>query len=326
MCLLGSVCWIGGHALYGWARTPLRNKASAISVEIPLGADLKTVTESLFKNRIIEHPDLFYHWVRWVMDAGDDLKWGQLEFRGDMTPLEVLRVLRKGTPVIHWLNIPPGLRLEQVAAVLEDSDLAIRGDLLQIATDEQFVKSLGIKSSSLEGYLAPGNYGLARHLNAETVLKLMVARRYANWSIERRKRAQALRTNLHKVLTLASIIEAETTIDGEREKIAAVFYNRIIHDWKLCSDATAAYAEKIAKGRFDGLVDDDDRTRENPYNTWVNRGLPPGPICSPSQASINAALWPPSTSAMYFVPMVGRDKGHRFCPDLLCALGRSAKK
>ncbi len=322
LCLLGALCWIGGSALKTWEYTPSEGKGAVVAVEIPQGATLRKAIDLLADSQIIKQPTLFYHWARWVMGAGGAIKWGQLAFKDDMAPRDVLRVLRTASPVIHRLNIPPGLRLEQIEALIQDANLAIRGNFLQKSKDEKFLKTLGIEASSMEGYLAPGSYGLARHLDVEILLKIMVMRRYANWDTKLRQRARALRTDMHQVLTMASIIEAETTTDDEREKIASVLYNRMINNWKLCSDATIAYAKMTSEGPFDGVVDKDDRMTDSPYNTCIHRGLPPGPICAPSEQSIHAALWPKRTAFMYFVPIPGQKKGHRFCPDLLCALGR----
>lgn len=317
LCLTGISCWLGGRALQSWQDTPLSGDRTLVAVEIPRGASLDTLTPLLVQKNVIQDPRLFYFWARWIKRC--EPKWGELAFRHDMTPIQVLRVLTEARPVIHHLKIPPGLTLEQVAALIRESDLEIRGDFLKQATDESFTRSLGIKARSVEGYLEPGDYGFAKYLDAQTVIRSMVARRYSKWDKKLRNRARALRWDLHKVLTLASIIEAETSKPDEREKIASVLYNRLIHEWKLCSDATAAYAARRAQLSTSKGID---RTMDDPYNTWIHRGLPPSPICSASDESVHAALWPVHTSAMYFVALPDGQEGHKFCPDLLCALGR----
>jgi UPF0755 protein len=118
------------------------------------------------------------------------------------------------------------------------------------------------------------------------------------------------------VVTLASIVEKETGDPRDRPLIAAVFLNRLKQGWKLQTDPTVIYAEILATGHYDGKIHQTDLERDHPYNTYRRPGLPPGPICNPGAAALQATLWPEPTESMFF--FYKNDGTHQFCKDLAC--------
>ena len=316
LVLAGGAAGYLGHRVQAWEQAPMPGTGKQVAVEVGADESLAQVAEHLAERGVVDDAQAFVRWVTHVEGASADLRPGELAFRDDMTPIQVLAVLRAGTRVEHELVLIPGLRLDQVADRLAQAGLADVEAFMARARDPAFARSLGIPGPSLEGYLAPGKYQFARHTPVDTLLKTLVAARYRAYSPEWRLRSRRFQMSDHEVLTLASIVEAETRVDDQRERVAAVLTNRLKFDWKLDSDATAAYAAWLATGTYPAKLSPADLARDQPFNTHIHRGLPPGPICSPGADSIKAALWPARNDDMYFLP--AEDGGYTFCEDLVC--------
>ena len=177
---------------------------------------------------------------------------------------------------------------------------------MRVANDPAILKSLGVEGPSLEGYLFPDTYQFVRGMSVEEMLGRMVQRTRNRLNAERLAKAKTLGLDAHKLLTLASIIEREAVDPDERRLISAVFWNRLNLDMPLQADPTVQYAvakERRTLTRADLLTD-------HPYNTYVRRGLPPGPIASPGLPAIEAALDPAPVKYLYFVAR--DDRRHTF--------------
>jgi UPF0755 protein len=218
----------------------------------------------------------------------------------------VVELLESGRVRQHTVLHPEGATLTELARVLESSRLAPADEVLRVANDPAIVKSLGIEGPSLEGYLFPDTYQFVRGMSVEEMLTRMVQRTRSRLTPERLARAKTLGLDAHKLLTLASIIEREAIDPDERPLISAVFWNRLNLDMPLQADPTVQYAvakERRTLTRADLLTD-------HPYNTYVRRGLPPGPIASPGLPAIEAALDPAPVKYLYFVAR--DDRRHTF--------------
>ncbi len=181
--------------------------------------------------------------------------------------------------------------------------------VLALVADVAFIRQFGIDASHLEGYLFPETYTLVRHeANEETVIRMMVDRFRQVW--KELEIPANIQLNQHQVLTLASVVEKETGVAGERPLIARVFYNRLTKKMRLQSDPTVIYGIRD----FNGNLTRADLKRETPYNTYVIPALPPGPICSPGRASLEAVLRPVASDALYFVAK--NDGTHVFSSNL----------
>ena len=170
-------------------------------------------------------------------------------------------------------------------------------DFLEVSIHPQILKKLGIAAKSLEGYLFPETYFFSEEASPESIIETMVFQFRKNFSPEFKNRMQGIGFNEIEVITLASIIEGEAIFDIERSKVSSVYHNRLRRGMKLQADPTIQY---IIEGPPRRLLNKDLKI-ESPYNTYLNYGLPPGPINNPGLQSIKAALFPNGNKFYYFV-------------------------
>ena len=234
------------------------------------------------------------------------LKAGEYEVPRDASTIDVVGLLESGRVRQHTVLHPEGATLSELARVLESARLAPAEEVLRAAHDPAVLKTLGVEGPSLEGYLFPDTYQFVRGMSVEEMLGRMVQRTRSRLTAERLARAKALELDAHGLLTLASIIEREAVDPDERRLISAVFWNRLHLDMPLQADPTVQYA--VAKERR--TLTRSDLVTDNPYNTYVRRGLPPGPIASPGLPAIDAALDPAPVKYLYFVAR--DDRRHSF--------------
>ncbi|OGQ59305.1 MAG: hypothetical protein A3J24_00405 [Deltaproteobacteria bacterium RIFCSPLOWO2_02_FULL_53_8] len=225
------------------------------------------------------------------------IKAGEYEFNGSMNLIEILDVLVSGKVRQHPVVIPEGYNIFEVAAKLKEAGLVDDGEFIKRATDTVFVSSFGLEGATFEGYLFPDTYMLEKGMSADEIIGKMAQRFKAVYFPKLDEIARASGVSMLRCITLASIIEKETGNAGERGLISSVFHNRLKARIRLQSDPTVIYA--IAG--FDGNLRRRDLLRKNPYNTYVNYGLPPGPIANPGRESMMAALRPVDGGYLYFV-------------------------
>jgi UPF0755 protein len=223
---------------------------------------------------------------------------GAYELSPASAPIALLGKLVAGEVRLTRVTIPEGF---VAAAVLErlSQSLGIPvADFEAAAADSAWRRGVRLPPGSLEGYLFPETYFFDPAVGPERILAELIGAAWAFFDQERRARAAALGFSPHEVLTLASIIEAETALPEERARISAVYHNRLRRGQLLQADPTVAYG----LGRPGRLLLLEDLQAPSPYNTYLHAGLPPGPICSPGRACIDAALWPlESCRDLYFV-------------------------
>ncbi len=223
-----------------------------------------------------------------------------------MTPAEILQQIISGRVRTYKAVLPEGIRASEMARRLEQAGLTDADAFMALVEDPGFTRSLGIDADSLEGYLYPETYKLPRDLAPEAVAELLVSQFEQAWrQIE--PRARALTLSRHEIVTLASIVEKETSVAEERPLIAAVFLNRMKRGMRLETDPTVIYGIED----FDGnLRRRDLEDPSNPYNTYRFAGLPPGPIASPGADALRAVVEPAETDYLYFVSR--NDGTHHF--------------
>jgi UPF0755 protein len=249
-------------------------------------------------------------WLCSVRRAGPRLQAGEYAFVPLSTPLQVLERLIRGDVVQHRVTFPEGSTLRTVARLLAEAGLAAEGEILQQATDPSTLRLLGVDAASLEGLLFPDTYSFQKTQDATALLETMLKRFRRQFPASRQERARELGLSVNQIVTLASLVEKEARVDSERPIIAAVFLNRLRHRMPLQSDPTAVY--DLAD--FSGPVTHAHLQRPSPYNTYLNEGLPPGPICNPGAKSLRAALYPADVSFLYFVS--NNDGTHQFSQTL----------
>jgi len=225
------------------------------------------------------------------------LKAGKYHFEGPTTAFSALKRLKAGGALTEQVTIPEGLTVRQIAGVLQKAIEIDSARFVTLAQNPGFFGKLGVHAPSLEGYLFPDTYRFYWQTPEEKILETMVKRFHQVFADSLKQRATQLRMSVHQVLTLASIIEKEAQVPLERPLISGVFHRRLKLGMPLQADPTVIYA---LGGRKRRLSKADTRVN-SPYNTYLHRGLPPGPICNPGRDSILAALYPVKVDYLYFV-------------------------
>ncbi|HDH02541.1 MAG TPA: endolytic transglycosylase MltG [Nitrospirae bacterium] len=234
------------------------------------------------------------------------IKTGLYEFSGPVSPLQVINTLISGRGVEFKVTIPEGYNIWQIARTLDASGIITEEDFFRFAYNREFLDSMSIDAPSIEGYIFPDTYSFPKGMPPEDVLKTLVSGMRRHFTPDMKGRAEELGLSEREVLTLASIIEKEARVDDERPLISAVFHNRLKRGMPLQADPTSIYGFKDSSG----VITNKDLKRESPYNTYVIRGLPSGPIASPGLKSIMAALYPADVPYLFFVS--DNNGGHRF--------------
>ena len=279
--------------------------AGGVVVEIPAHRGVLGVAAALRDAGVIRSRAAFIT-LTLVRGSARKLQAGEYEVERGATMLEVLRLLESGRVKRHTVLHPEGASVAELARALEAARLASAADVLRLAREPAFLRSLSVEAPSLEGYLFPDTYQFVRGLTPEEMLTRMVQRLRAKLGPDLVARATARGLSVHQLLTLASIIEREAVARDEMRLVSAVFWNRLKLDMPLQADPTVQYAvgrERRALSRADLLTD-------HPYNTYRRVGLPPGPIASPGLPAIEAALDPAPVKYLYFVAM--NDRRHYF--------------
>lgn len=277
---------------------------------IPKGSSLAEITALFGNEKALPHPTAFRALVL-VTGTHRRLHYGEYTFPTPPSAYGAWRKLVTGDVVKYPVVVRPGANLYDVAAILGAYSLADPDEFLKAATSRAVLERLEIPGESAEGYLVPDTYNLVKALAPEEILEIMVRpfRRRFTPAMEREATEEGL--SVHEVITIASIIEKETRVSSEKPLISSVIRRRLSLGMPLQMDPTVIYAAK----RFDGKVTRKDLRAPDPYNTYVNRGLPPGPIANPGPDSIAAALEPAKTDYLYFVS--NNDGTHTFSKTLV---------
>jgi UPF0755 protein len=252
----------------------------------------------------------------WLQGAGGDLKAGEYSIKSGVSPWQLVEIITQGRSNLYRVALPEGFNLEQIIERLaQPISKADGGSLVLLnepearlcAADRRFMDSLGLEADSLEGYLFPDTYFFSGEAHApEAVLARLYARFQEVWQ-ELPPYQGELPFTRHQLVTLASIIEKETSLDQERPLVSAVYHNRLRLGMPLQADPTVTYGTN-----HQGPITQSLLQRDHPYNTSTRSGLPPGPICSPGRASLAAALNPAASTYLYFVASAKGDGSHNF--------------
>jgi UPF0755 protein len=285
-------------------------------VEVPPGASARAVVRLLARAGVVSDDRTAWLYVRWIRRDPRPFKAGQYAFAGALRPDEALDRVCRGEVKLYRFTVPEGLRIEEIAEIVERSGLARAADFAKLARDPAVAGALDVPFGSLEGYLFPDTYAFAWGVTPQRILEAMVHRfREVLAAAEARRRPTVLLSE-REVVTLASIVEKETGQPAERPRIACVFHNRLRKGMRLQTDPTVMYATFLRTGRWSKNITKSDLLAPHPYNTYSTAGLPPGPIASPGAAAVEAVLSPGECSDLYFVSK--NDGTHTFCPDLKC--------
>lgn len=236
------------------------------------------------------------------------LKAGEYKFEGSENAFKVRDRLTHGDIYVRQVTVPEGYNVFDIAQAVEQAGLTDAADFLNAARNDLFlVKDIDPQATSLEGYLFPDTYAFTRTMSSHDMATAMVRR------FRQETKELNLTDNVHRVITMASIVEKETAVGEERPEVASVYYNRLKLNMALAADPSVIYAA-LLNNRYRGTIYQSDLQFESPYNTYKSRGLPPGPIANPGRAAIEASLHPADTEFLYFV--ADAQGHHRFARTL----------
>jgi len=289
-----------------WATRPI-DLPESIVIDVAVGAGARQIALQLDSVGILRSRLAFVAMAR-LRGLDRRLKPGRYKFSESASINSILNDLAAGRSEIVTVTIPEGWTLAQIAEHLSVKMGFESKVFLTLADDPDLLHRLNIPTTSLEGYVLPETYSFAWGVEPTTVLATMIDHMSAIFADSVLVQMNALGMTRHDILTLASMVEAETASHPERARIAAVFHNRLRRGMLLQCDPTVIYAMGgLAPGQ---TLLTRDLEIDSPYNTYRHTGLPPGPIGNPGKASVLAALYPDSTDELYFVADGGG--GHVF--------------
>ena len=269
-------------------------------IRVPSGASFSQVTDTLVAYGVVSNPFWFKLQAR-LKGVDRSIHAGVYEIGRGLAAGEVLDILAAGKSAVLRFTVPEGLTIADVAALGEER-LRIPADSIRAAArDSAFAASLGVDAPSLEGFLHPNTYELPLDVDARDLLTVMVKEFTDRWKPEWDQRLDSLGMTRRQLLALASIVEGEARVDEERETIAGVYHNRLRIGMALQADPTVQYAIMLRTGERKPRLFQKDYQTPSAYNTYLNPGLPPGPVNSPSLRSIEAALYPADVPWFFFV-------------------------
>ena len=274
-------------------------------VIIPRGASFGQATDSLAKGKLVGWPKTFRLYAR-VTGGDRNIKPGTYLLKPGTPWTDIISALHGGHGLVNTVTIPEGYTISQITPLLAQK-LRVPVDSVKVAMRDSALRArLDIPNPTLEGYVFPDTYAFPLGTTARQAVREMVYAFERRWNPEWDSSLTELKINRNDLVTMASIVEKEARVAEERPVIAAVYYNRLRRGMLLQADPTIQFA----LGRHVGRVLYKDLEIKSPYNTYINKGLPPGPIASPGVASLAAAAHPASVPYLYFVAT--RDGHHEF--------------
>lgn len=283
LCAAGAAAWL--------VFTPF-GPQSEIFVEVTPGSSTVRIGRELEQAGLVRNQfafDLVRFWKRGTLKAG------AYRFDHPAPVTEVYDRIRRGDVYTIAITVPEGASIFDIADRLQQAGFGARQAFLDMAVQERsLIADLDPAAKSLEGYLFPDTYRFAPHTALPEIAAAMVKR-------FRAAAAQlGLTVNVHRTVTLASLIERETAVDRERPMVASVFENRLDKNMPLMTDPSVVYGLEL-QNQWRGTLYQTDLKRDTPYNTYLHPGLPPGPIANPGIKSLRAAMAPAQTNFLYFV-------------------------
>ena len=294
LAVLLALMGAGGLAWYG--NRPLQFEPLPKTLNVVPGTNLRSLSAMLEREGVVGNAQVFWLLGRILGKAGT-LKVGVYTLDRPLTPLELYAMIQRGEVSQAMVQFIEGWNWREVRAALAAQPM-LKNESASMS-DTEILQAIGAGEDHIEGLLFPDTYFYAPHTSDLSVLRRAYRRQHEKLMAAWETRAPGLpyRTP-YEALIMASIVEKETGVAFERPRIAGVFLNRLRLGMRLQTDPTVIYG---LGNRYDGNLHKIDLQRDTPYNTYTRAGLPPTPIAMPSEASIQAALNPSKTDALYFV-------------------------
>lgn len=311
-----AIALIGSISSYFYISNALKpvdpDNKKAVKIELPIGSNIDTISQTLEDKGVIRNAKIFKYYTKFKNASG--FQAGTYQIPPSMSIDDIIKSLKTGKVYRKadlQITIPEGLTLDQMGNIIAKNTDYTSKEFMKLVTNEKFIKEMKAKYPEtvtkdingkdirykLEGYLYPSTYDFfTKKPTLEEIVEKMIAQTDA---IVRSYEPQLKELGMtpHEFLTFASLLEREATAQTDRETIASVFNNRIEQGMPLQTDPTVLYALGEHKDR----VLYKDLEVKNPYNTYLNKGLPPGPIANAGRASLDATVDPAKTKYLYFV-------------------------
>lgn len=284
--------------------TPAAVGDEPVVFEVKPGESFKTVARHLEEQGLISSAWKLELYVR-ITRSGPKVRVGEYALRRNFRPREIVAVLTSGKSIEYSITVPEGANRFEIGEILEKTRIVSRDEFLRLTADQTFIEDvLGKDVDSLEGYLFPETYHVTKYTGAKGFIYMLVARFRANYSkIQELPGWSRGALSERQLVTMASIIEKETMAPEERSVIASVFYNRLRIKMPLQTDPTIIYGIFLEKGSWGGSLPREELRRPGPYNSYLNLGLPPGPIGNPGAEALKAAGMPAKTDFLFFMSL-----------------------
>lgn len=297
--------------VYGlvYALAPHSGENTSKTVTLKRGLTFRQIAQTLEREEIIHGVNRFILLGRFV-NAEPKIKAGEYDFEFPTSHWTVLKKITEGRVKTYTVTIPEGYTLFQIGDLLERHGIVSKEAFLRQASSPATLSNYQIEGPNLEGYLFPDTYTWSKDMDPEAVIRFFIDRFRQAYTPEMTNRASEMGLSQREAITIASIVEKETPDARERPLVSAVIHNRLKKGIPLQSDPTVIYGIPD----FNGNLTREDLRRYTAYNTYVIRGLPPGPISNPGISSIKAALSPAPVDYLYFVSK--NDGTHHFSSTL----------
>jgi len=305
-----------GAWTYSNLHKPITHSKNGQYIEIPKGTSPTAIINKLAAEGVIRHEWPLKLYLK-LTGKGATLKAGEYDFPSPISPIAVIAKLQQGQRRLNRITIIEGwTRWDIARAMAQVPEFKLENDAqaLELMNNVSLIRDLDPEAKNLEGYLFPDTYEFSPEMTPADLIVTMVNRFRGVWKPDWTDRARSLGFTPRQIVTTASIIETEAKLADERPIVASVIYNRLKKDIPLAVDSSVIYASKLeGKWRYDGKVYLSDIQRRSPYNTRLYAGLPPGPVASPGESSLKAALNPATSDYLYYVRNPDRDDGaHNF--------------
>lgn len=281
----------------------LMKPEGTVEIVVPKGSSTNQIADMLEEAGVISHKGVFKLFSR-VTGYSSQMQYGRYELNTDMDYLQICVKLKQTVPRDEiTVTIPEGYELREIFAKLEEAGVCSAKDLYYSMEHDdfgyEFLKEIPERDNKFEGYLFPDTYNFFKDDNPKSVLKKFLSNFASKYDGDLIARTHELGYTMDEVITFASVVEREAANDDDRPTVASVFSNRLNSDayGYLQSCATIQYVLEERKS----VLSIADTKIDSPYNTYMNPGLPVGPIASPGLASIKAVLYPADTDYYYFV-------------------------
>lgn len=293
-------------------KTPYKGYSSgSVLVRIPSHSSTVSILAALEKGGVIRDRRLGLLDLK-VLHRGKTLKAGEYRFAGPRTVEQVILSIAAGDVVTYRITVPEGLTAEEVFGLFTSQGFGSEAEIRALFDRPAEFDGVPSGAPSLEGFLFPDTYTVTRSMAPREIVTMMTRRFARSLPGGYEKTARRRGLSVLQAVTLASLVEKETALESERPIVSAVYNNRLTRGMLLQCDPTTIYALKRLHRWRGGLARSELAVVE-PYNTYVNPGLPPGPICNPGLASLRAAMAPASVPFLFFV--AAGDGSHFFSQD-----------